>query len=207
MMTASFQHRRQCRGFTLLEIVIVLALVALLLSVIYSIAQGTLTLADNIRRAQHRDSRQQAFTGFCEHLFTNLPAIAVMKLRTTQDGGQYLTQLELENIPSPFDESPNCLVTLFTEPVPGGSLRLRLSCHKLADPKQSVSVVLFEDLSQCEWQAFDSATRQWTTILAASTQPLLMELSLTQAGESRRQVFWLAPNEAVALSTPNPPSS
>lgn len=192
------QQRRQCGGFTLLEVVIVLAIVALLLSVIYSIAQGTLTLADDIRRAQRRDSRQQAFTGFCDHLFANLPTTTKLNLRTTQEGGQYLTQLELENVPSPFDGSPSCHVTLFTEPVPGGSLRLRLSCRKLADPKQSVSVLLFEDLSQCEWQAFDSATRQWTTIWNTATQPLLMELTLTQANDHRRQVFWIAPNEAVA---------
>ena len=206
-MTASFQHRRQRRGFTLLEIVIVLALVALLLSVIYSIAQGTLTLANDIRRAQQRESRQQAFTGFCEHLFTSLPATAVMKLRTTQDGGQYLTQLELENIPSPFDDSPNCLVTLFTEPVPGGGLRLRLSCSKIADPKQSVDEVLFDDLLQSEWRAFDRATRQWTTIWDKPAQPLLLELSLTQANDRRHWTFWIAPNEAVALSPPSPPSS
>ena len=207
MMRTSFQHPRRQSGFTLLEVVIVLAIVALLLSMIYSIAQGTLTLADDIRRAQRRDSRQQAFTGFCEHLFTNLPATAVMKLRTTQDGGQYLTQLDLENVPSPFDGSPNCLVSLFTESVPGGGLRLRLSCRKFADPKQSVSVVLFEDLSQCEWRAFNPATRQWTTIWDKPSQPLLLELSLTQANDRRHWTFWIAPNEAVALSTPNPPSS
>ena len=206
-MTASFQHRRQCRGFTLLEVVIVLAIVALLLSVIYSFAQGTLTLADNIRRAQQRDSRQQAFIGFCEHLFANLPATAKLNLRTTQDAGQYLTQLDLENVPSPFDGSPNCSVILFTEPVPGGSLRLRLTCHKLAAPKQNVSVVLFEDLSQCEWRAYDRSTRQWTTIWSVSTQPLLMELSIIQANDRRKWVFWIAPNEPVAESFPRTPSS
>ena len=135
MMTASFQHQRRPSAFTLLEVVIVLALVALLLSVIYSIAQGTLTLANDIRRAQHRDSRQQAFTGFCEHLLASLPTTTKLNLRTTHDGGQYLTQLELEDVPSPFDGSPNCLVALFTESMPGGGLRLRLSCRKLADTK------------------------------------------------------------------------
>jgi len=207
MMKTSFQHPRRHSGFTLLEVVIVLAIVALLLSVIYSIAQGTLTLADDIRRAQRRDSRQQAFTGFCEHLFANLPATAKLNLRTTQDGGQYLTQIELENVPSPFDSSPNCLITLFTESVPGGGLRLRLSCRKIAGPKQNVSVVLFEDLAQCEWRAYDRSTRQWTTIWDKPAQPLLLELSLTQANDRRHWTFWIAPNEAVALSPPNPPSS
>ncbi len=207
MMKTSFQQRRQRSGFTLLEVVIVLAIVALLLSVIYSIAQGTLTLVDDVRRTQRRESRQHAFTGFCEHLFANVPATTRLNLRTTQDGGQYLTKLDLENVPSPFDSSPNCGVTLFTEPLPGGDLRLRLSCRKLADTTQSVNVVLFDDLLQCEWRAFDPATRQWTTIWNVPTQPLLMELSMTQAGDRKRWMFWIAPSEAVASSTTNPPSS
>lgn len=197
-MMTSFQHPRRHSGFTLLEVVIVLAIVALLLSVIYSIAQGTLTLANDIRRAQQRDGRQQAFTGFCEHLFANLPATVVMKLRTTQDSGQYLTTLELENVPSPFDGAPDCGVTLFTKSMTGGGLSLRLSCRKLTDTEQSVNVVLFDELMQCEWRVFDPATRQWTTVWNGPTRPSLMELTLTQANDHKRWVFWIAPNEAVA---------
>lgn len=198
-MTAAFQHPRRHSGFTLLEVVIVLVIVALLLSVIFSIAQGTLTLADDIRRAQRRESRQQAFTGFCEQLFAGLPAGAAMKLRTTQDGGQYLIKLELANVPSPFDGSPNQLVTLFTESLPGGGLRLLLSCQKNAEAEPTVSVVLFDELALCEWRAFDPATRQWTTVWETPTYPTLMELSVTQASDSRRWVFWITPNEAVTL--------
>jgi|UniRef100_UPI00378489BD prepilin-type N-terminal cleavage/methylation domain-containing protein len=205
MMKVSFKHHRQNNGFTLLEVVIVLVIVALLLSVIYSIAQGTLTLADDIRRAQRRESRQHAFTGFCEHLLANLTTTTKLNLNTTQEGGQYLTQLELENVPSPFDGSPNRLVTLFTEPVTGGGMRLRLSCRKLADTTPNVNVVLLDDLMQCEWRAYDSATRQWTTVWKTFPHPTLMELSFTQASDNRRQVFWIAPNEAIIQSAPNPP--
>lgn len=197
-MKTLFQYRTRRGGFTLLEVVIVLFIVALVLAAVHSIAQGAITLADDARRAQRSESRQQAFTGFCEHLFTTLPATSTLKLRTTQDGGQYLTKLELENTPSPFDGSPECLVTLLTEPLPGGGLRLLLSCRKKAD-EADVSVVLFDDLLSCEWRAFDPATRQWTTVWDASTHPTLMELKVIQAADRRRWVFWITPNEAVTL--------
>lgn len=212
-MRLSFQQHRQRCGFTLLEVVIVLAIVALLLSVIYSIAQGTLTLADNIRRAQQRESRQQAFTSFCEHWFANLPATAALNLRTTQAGGQYLTALDVAGVRSPFDGSPDRRITLFTEARPGGGLRLQLSCRKQTDPEPAITVTLFDDLGQCEWRAFDPATRQWTTIWnepadagARRTLPTLLELTLTQAGASQRQIFWIVPSETLAVKTPQPPT-
>ncbi|MFN0078608.1 MAG: type II secretion system protein [Prosthecobacter sp.] len=239
MKQHSFQQRRQRRGFTLLEVVIVLAIVALLLSVIYSIMQGTLTLADNIRRTQQRDSRQQAFTAFCEHLFLGLPATAALNLQTTQEGSAYLSKLELYNISSPFDGSPGQIVTLQTETLAGGGLRMILTARKMPDPQLSlaqqptpeVKVVLFDSLAQCEWRAFDPASKQWAPLWREplpstvpppvqpapgspapvaplrSAHPLLLELKFaTGTDSSHRQVFWIAPNEPVVQSIPQPPS-
>lgn len=204
-MKAVFQHRHQRDGFTLLEVVVVLFIVALVLAAVHSIAQGAITLADDVRRAQRSESRQQAFTNFCEHLFTTLPATSTVKLRTTQDSGQYLIKLELENTPSPFDGSPECLVTLLTEPLPGGGMRLLLSCRKKA-VEADVRVVLLDDLLLCEWRAFDPATRQWTTVWDAPAHPTLMELSVTQASDSRRRIFWIVPSEPPAMPTPKLPT-
>lgn len=82
--------------------------------------------------------------------------------------------------------------------MPGGGLRLLLSCRKPTDLAANVSVVLFDDLMQCDWRTFAPATRQWTTIWNVPTQPLLIELSLTQATDRMRRVFWIAPNAVMA---------
>ncbi len=156
------------RAFTLLEVVIVLAITALLLSAVYSVAQGTLILADDVRRAQRRDARTQAFTSFCEHLLGGLPAPATLNLTTSQKGGQYQTQLELDHVSSPFNGMPNCLVILFTQVQPGGGLRLMLSSKPSGSTLPASSVVLFEDLGQCEWTAYNPAVRQWATLWAES---------------------------------------
>lgn len=212
MTKLSFQHRSQCGGFTLLEVVIVLAIVALLLSVIYSIAQGTLTLADDIRRAQRRDSRHQAFTAFCGHLFADLPASAIMRMHTTQAAGQYLPRIDLEQVRSPFDGSPNQCITLLTEAKPGGGLRLLLACRKQPDAEPSVSVVLFDDLEHCEWRAFNRLSQQWTTAWdepsgaeVTRTHPELIELSMTQPDGRRRHVFWVVPSAMLTTQVPHQP--
>jgi prepilin-type N-terminal cleavage/methylation domain-containing protein len=224
MKTPRLQQR--ARAFTLLEMIIVLAITALLITAVYSLAQGTLTLADDVGRANRRDTRKQAFSTFCEHLFTSLPPNAVLNLKTTQSGGEYLTQVELQNVSSPFDGTPNCIVTLYTQRMTGGGMRLIISCQPIStnpldkkDAKSAYHVVLFEDLLQCEWRVFIPGTQQWATVWAEDTNlaaaattpaapitnqhPPLLELVMNQAGdESRRQVFWIAPSQALTVTQP-----
>jgi prepilin-type N-terminal cleavage/methylation domain-containing protein len=190
-------------GFTLLEIVVVLAIVALVLGAVYSLAGGTLTLADDVQRARRRDTREQAFITFCEHLMMELPPTAALNLKTTQEGGQYLTALELEHVPSPFDGTPDCKLTLFTEAMAGGGVRLMISVQKKGKDQPEIRVMLFENLAESGWRVFDTGSRQWATTWKEGTEenvphvhPLLLEWSATQGVENQRRVFWIAPNIA-----------
>lgn len=194
MQTRVQNHRG---GFTLLEMVVVLTIVALLLSAIYTIASGTLTLADDVRRTQARENRQQAFTMFCEHQFGSLPASAVVGLKTIQEGGQYLSRIDIENVPSAFDSTPNCHLALYVEARPGGGLRMMLSCRKRGEAAD-IRVSLLDDVSRCEWRAFDPATSQWTTVWDRSARPALIELSTGLAGDQKRWMFWISPNESAS---------
>ena len=181
----------RAKAFTLLEVIIVLAITALVLGAVYSLAQATLLLADDVRRAERRDARMQAFTTFCEHLLAELPDTAVLALTTKEEHGQYLTRLELEHVRSPFDETPDCHVVLFTQGQPGGGMRLMLTC-------QDNSVVLFEDLAECEWRVLQAATQQWVPFWSEGGKPKLMKLVMAQAGgEASERVFWIVPTVAV----------
>ena len=236
----SMQPAHRHGGFTLLEVVIVLAIVGMLLSVIFSITQGTLTLADDIQRHQRRDSRLYAYIDFCEHLLTDLPATTALNIQTTQEGAAYLSKLELQNVSSPFDGAPQQIVTMQTEPLTGGGMRMVLSSRKMPDPQlprsqpaaAEVKVVLFDNLSRCEWRAFDPASQRWTPLWSEQLQiaipapvptqpatapaapsapsaappppvrslhPPMIELQFASGIDpSRRWVFWIPPNEAVA---------
>jgi prepilin-type N-terminal cleavage/methylation domain-containing protein len=208
------------RAFTLLEMIIVLAITAMMISAVYTIVQGTLTLADDVHRAEARDTRRHAFASFCESLFNSLPASAVLNLKTTQSGGQYLSELELQNVSSPFDGMPNCLVRLFTQSVAGGGMRLMLSSQAMPNPNDVLkstkvkvtTVALFDELFQCQWRLYIPSTQQWVTIWAEENNtttpiifqhPPLLELVMEQPGEiSQRQVFWIAPAQPLNLVQP-----
>ncbi|MGV3662954.1 MAG: pilus assembly FimT family protein [Prosthecobacter sp.] len=206
--------RRRSGGFTLLEMVIVLSIVALVLGAVHTITQSTLTLADDIARAQRQDARQHAFTAFCDRLFSNLPGSAALNLKTTGDGGQYLAALELFNVPSPFDGVPGKVVMLRTESMAGGALRLLLECRNIEDKEPYSTTVLFEDLGACEWRVYTPATRQWDGTWtepvepgAMRMHPPLIELNMNAPGSgSTRRVFWIAPNTTPQMApAPQPP--
>lgn len=191
-----FHRRRRAQAFTLLEVVIVLFIVALLLSAVYSIARGALTLADDIQRHERREARQQALTVFCERLLAEVPASAALNVRTTQEDGRYLSSLELQNMRSPFDGSPGWIVSMQTEIAAGGSLRLVLVCRQPQHADRAHRVLLLDDLSACAWHVFDPASRQWTGMWQGHSRPPLLELILAQGVDTpRRRVFWLPPFE------------
>lgn len=216
------QRSSRSKAFTLMEMIIVLGITALVITAIYTITQGTLTLADDVHRAEARDTRKHAFATFCESLFTTLPATSTLNLKTTQSGGQYLNELELQNVPSPFDGTPNFIVKLYTQGLAGGGMRLLLSCQPMPNPNDVLknkpanvtTVVLFEELLQCDWRLYVPATQQWVTVWAEENptaapmvfqHPPLVELVLEQPGEeSLRQVFWIAPSQPLTLIQPAP---
>ncbi len=211
--TASRPARhRHSRGFTLLEMVIVLAIVALVLTAVHTITQGTLTLADDISRAQKQDSRQHAFTAFCDRLFSNLPSSAALNLKTTGDGGQYLAALELFNVPSPFDGVPGKVLMLRTESMAGGSLRMILDCRNKEDKEPYSTTVLFEDLGACEWRVYIPNTQKWDGTWTEPVEegpmrihPPLIELNMSAPGSgSTRRVFWIAPNTTPPMAPAAP---
>lgn len=205
------QTRALRGGFTLLEVVIVLFIVSLVLGAVYTIAQGTLTLADDVRRAQMRDSRRHAFAAWFTRQVASLPATGSLSLVTTQEQGRYVSALDLRHVPSPFDGTPGCAVKLFTEPTPGGGLRLRLSCRKPWDETPGVSLVLFDSLEEFECRVFDPGSKQWTTIWNQppvggepnpTLRPLLLETTMSQGGDAAwRQVCWIPP-PPPAFSSP-----
>jgi len=215
MRTRRHPSRSGRRGFTLLEVVIVLFIVALVLAAVHSIAQGAITLADDVSRAQRRDARQQAFTTFGERLFAELPATSALNVKTTQDGGQYLSGVELHGVPSPFNGMPDMVVSLFTEAAPGGGVRLLLSSRKKNQEQEPVPVVLFDDLGTCEWRVFDPYTRQWATLWtepleenARHVHPLLAEVVMTGLdGLTARRVFWITPSEPIETPRIRPPGA
>jgi prepilin-type N-terminal cleavage/methylation domain-containing protein len=185
-----YARKHASRGFTLLEVVIVMFIVALVMAGVHSIAHGTLTLADDVRRAQRHEARKQAFVHFSRQLFASLSPGSALNLKTVQDGGHYLSSLEVRAVSSPFDGTPGRIVALFTETAVGGGLRLLMEVRSNDhDSNNGIKVLLFEDIATCEWRACDPATAGWLPSWtepveeqAMHRHPQLLELNLATVG-------------------------
>lgn len=212
MKTAATRHALKPAGFSLLEMMLTLAVVALVLGAVHTVTQGTLTLADTITRAQRQDSRHQAFTAFCDRLFGTLPAEAALNLKTEGSAGQYLSTLEIYNVASPFDGLPGRVVTLYTETSPGGTVELKMDCRLMEEKEPYSSVVLFEDLGMCEWRVWSAGAAQWSGEWkepvereAQRNHPPLVELTMNAPGTgTMRRVFWVAPNTTPVFNPQQP---
>ena len=93
---------RQRQGFTLLELVVALLLVALLAGMIFTTSYSTLALGNNVVKTQSEEMLHQAFFDFLENSFSALPGNTLMELTSTDSGSHYLSDLTLQNVPLSF---------------------------------------------------------------------------------------------------------
>ncbi|MDB6004935.1 MAG: hypothetical protein JWR15_1922 [Prosthecobacter sp.] len=196
------QRLSRARGFTLLEMLIVLFITALIMSAMYSVADGTILLADDIQKNQRREHRLYAYIDYCQHLFSDLPASAALNIQTKQDDSGYLSTLEVQNVSSPFDGSPQQIVTLKTVSVAGGGMRMMITTQRMPDPQKPteppgpvMSAVLLDSLIQCEWRAYDVASNQWASIWREQIPNMLTMPPAPPVG---------APGAAVPVTTAPP---
>ena len=165
-------HRRCARGFTLLEIVLAMFVLALLVSSIFGIVSGTTQLADEMERAHERDAQSHSFAQFCERTLRQLPAEAQVRLKVKQSGKQYLSQLAILNAPSVLGAAnggSNGLTILEMDQQPDGYLRAiltfvpatEITAHEAEGGKGGQSLVLLTDVARLEWKFFNSLTNEW----------------------------------------------
>lgn len=160
--------RDRVRGFTLMEMMLVMLILTLLVGAIFGIVRGTVELADDMTVEQARESRLRGFADYCERLFRTLPAGAVVRHELENRGGRYLSQLVFENVPSGVGASgvdPRNRVVLQTEEAVDGYLRMVLTVTPLTqDASEPVKLTLLEGVVACEWEFHDPVTDQWVSI-------------------------------------------
>jgi len=164
------------RGFTLLEMMMVMFILTLLLGAVFGIVQGTVQLTDDMTLEQERDARQRGFTQFCERTFRNLPAQATVRMRVKRTGSRYLSQLVLKDAPIAFASNgagATGLTILETEEAPDGYLRVVL---KWLTPEEvnaweqgdssvgQQKLLLLENVAVCEFKFYNPQSREWEPV-------------------------------------------
>lgn len=90
------------RGFTLLEVIMGLALLALLSGMVFGIMRVSLKTAFETQRMQKENDELSRFIMLCRHTFQNLPATAILTLEVTENGNPAQQELTISGVPEAF---------------------------------------------------------------------------------------------------------
>ncbi|MEM6912090.1 MAG: prepilin-type N-terminal cleavage/methylation domain-containing protein [Verrucomicrobiota bacterium] len=201
-------------GFTLLEVMLALGILALLIGAITGVYQGAVTLTQSINQSNDLESRDGAFVRLVSELFQGLPGHAEVDLTYEDDGRHYLSDFMVYQADSFF---------------PSSSLQMRersVALRTLKDGKGSLDVVLTEvsgdyverlegvavleeglpdferslsllkGLRFFEWKIYDSALDEWIFEWERGQgRPRMVELNYAYLGDAllHKHVFWIPP--------------
>jgi prepilin-type N-terminal cleavage/methylation domain-containing protein len=206
-------HHRN-RGFTLLELVLAMALMVILVGMIFGTAHTSLSLGNTIVKTQNEEMLHQAFFELLNRRFTSLPGNTRFDLKVSDSGTPYISDITLQNVPLSFtwggQASTAQAVQLSTVKKRSGFLDIVLRYYeeeilensaspvkKSAIPKKPIAeIILLTDVAYFEWRVLDGRSMNWQYEWdQVGRLPLQLELimSIGARGEEIRQVFWVVP--------------
>jgi prepilin-type N-terminal cleavage/methylation domain-containing protein len=208
---------RHAGGFTLLEVVVAIGLMAIVAGMVFGIARSSLALGNRIVETQNEEMEHQAFFDLLGRRFSSLPGNTRMELLSQDSGAHYLSDLTLQNVPLAFtwggEDRVAKAVRLSTVKRRSGFLDIVLSYYELeilegsesqlgesslAQKTPFAEIVLLTDVAYFEWRALDGRTLEWQYDWEVPGRlPLQLELvmSIGAKGEEIRHVFWIPPKQ------------
>lgn len=206
--------RSRPAGFTLLELVIAMGLLAIIVGMVFATARTSLALGNTIVQSQNEEMLHQAFFELLGQRFGALPGNARLDIKVEGSGSHYLTDLTLQNVPINFtwgQERIAKAMQISTVKRRSGYLDIVLRLYeneilegsastfgKFADTKPFAEIVLLEDVAFFEWRVLDAQTMEWQYEWDRQGRlPLQIELTMAigAKGEEMRHVFWLPPKQ------------
>jgi prepilin-type N-terminal cleavage/methylation domain-containing protein len=203
-------------GFTLLELVIAMGLLAIIVGMVFGIARTSLALGNTIVETQNEEMEHQAFMDLLGQRFSALPGNTRLEIKSQDSGGRYLSDLTLQNVPLSFtwggQERIAKAVQLSTVKRRSGFLDIVLRYYEdeilegsestfgesAVDKEPFAEIVLLTDVAYFEWRALDGQSLEWQYDWEIQGKlPIQLELvmSIGAKGEEIRQVFWLPPKQ------------
>lgn len=205
-------------GFTLLEVVLAVGLIAMLIGMVFTLTRASLALGQTVVDTQNEEMLQQAFFELLGKRFSSLPGNARFDLRYEQSGGQVVSDLTIQKVPLSFTwgGQPRVAkaVQLSTVRRRSGFLSVVLRYYEneiLEDseaPTNGTSTLstepfaeieLLSDLAYFEWRVLDGRDpsewlNEWDI---QGRMPLQIELLMAfgARGGEIRHVFWISPKQ------------
>lgn len=217
MKTGAAISRRN--GFTLLELVIAIALMGLLVGMVMRTSNAALQIGNTVVETQNQEMLQQAFIDMLDNRFSSLPGNTRFDAKYEDNGSQYLSTITLQKVPLSFSwgnqERVAKAVELATVRRRSGFLDIVLRYYEnevledtasVADSNKSkllsnepfAEIVLLQDVRYFEWRFLDGSNLEWRYDWDLQGRlPLQIELlfAFGAQGQEIRQVFWIPPKQ------------
>lgn len=205
-------------GFTLIEVVIAVGMMAALILLCARLATANIQLAHGIQQQQSDNSMREGFFEMLKQHLCSLPGNARLELRYTKGAQPYEYTLVLQNVPLAFtwggveriakaveiagvkrrDGFINVVMRYYENPIVSDE-------EQVADArgeKPFAEVILMENLRFFEWRALDARSMDWQLDWnLPGRMPLQLELVTAQGayGEEMKQIFWIVPKMSPAV--------
>ncbi|MFC7336317.1 type II secretion system protein [Haloferula chungangensis] len=219
MRSASTSRVR--RGFTLLELVLAIGLMALLVGMIFAVASQNIALGRTVVEKQNEESIDTALFELLDTMFASLPGNARLELLADNGGSTLLSEvssdLTIQNVPLSFTWGGNERIARSAQlsTVRGRDglydIVLRYFEGEILEETQDVGeapigfeepfaeVVLMQDVAVFAWQVLDGRSMdEWQTDWEiAGRLPLQLELTYMrdQFADPIRHIFWITPKQ------------
>lgn len=214
-------------GFTLIEVVLALAITGMLLAGVFAVAQSATSMADEVSSSQERAMVGQSFTGLLRRTFEQVPGNAKveLKLNGSAAGGAVQSDIVFRDYPLAFSwagvEAGAKTVVFRIQPDTRGSLAARVlylteeqaqayDDNRLRDDDTVVGLTLVDGLRFCQWYFWDDRTEEWVEEWDpqryANRRPSLVNLYLKFASADsvgENVTFWI-PTMANPSTYANP---
>ena len=210
----NFRIHQPAQGFTLIEMMMALAVFALLMAAVFglmlSVLEGTSTLQDNQDRRDVVDS----LDAYMKKQFSDMPALGTLNSYQRGDGEGlkqngiiYGTQAQATAIDA--KSQPNGyyvlrLTTFTASPVQGQTpdSRAILTSMVTEDDPTLVWTPLVTDIKTLSWRFEDVNATQWADVWVGTGKPTFIEFSMDLAGDLQPVTmdYWLPKVDPLTIN-------
>jgi len=201
-------YRRKIEGFTLFEMVVVMAIFVLLAFGIYNTVGMAMRATAILTEDTLQSRRLDAFVSLLRRTLYNLPASAQLSGGVHGEGGEGGGELVLRDAPGVFawgsgGTSAGTVVLAARQRLGGGrEISLLHLSGSLSETERREALEggdwlrLMPDLREAQWRFYDPVLDDWVDEWADGRErPPLVELDMELLGEDipHKYVFWLPP--------------
>lgn len=217
MKASASRFHRQASGFTLLEMVITMAILLLLSGAIFGIIVGVLRGASTLHENQDRRDEIAALNSFLNKKIGDLGASGgvISYKRDNNEGlpqsgviinaGAFALAIDTKLQRNGYYVLRTTSVAASDSSIPVGQSVSTYLLEKVTKDEDSLEwATLIKDLKTTSWRFEDPNTLVWSDYWKNSFKPNMVEFSIQLGGEPHPEVmeFWLPPIAATSYAVP-----